>query len=186
MLRSSQRANGQSSSQYNPGAMMSQTLTSTLPHPLNPLPPQPTSASTSTSPSYSTKVTCAESRVDPAGSSYTAYIISVVGPSGSALIEHRFSEFHRLHLDVKANGVDLPHPFPPKSLSGRLGNWTPSALLAPTQQRKLVDGRVVALDRWLLGLVEAVEGGGVEGNVTLREDIIEFLEVRAAAKLPCR
>ena len=107
--------------------------------------PQILSSSQSLSPAYSTKITAAEQRIDPAGSGYTAYIISVIGPGGNNLIEHRFSEFHKLYLELEANKVKIKTPFPPKSLNGRIGNWTPSALLSPKSQQQLISERCIKL-----------------------------------------
>lgn len=161
-----------------PFPMMSQTLTTTVN--LESI----MASSASLTPSYSTKVTCAEQRVDPAGSAYTAYIISVISPTGSKLIEHRFSEFHKLQMELAANNVNLPSPFPPKSMAGRLGNWTPSALIAPQSQQQLINERVVRLDQWLLGLVEVLQDGKIVIKL-LRNEVIEFLEVSAAGRPPC-
>jgi len=213
----SQQAQG-AMQQNNSGAMpggMSQTLAGTLTHTVQL--EKILSSSASLKPSYSTKVTAAEQRVDPAGeaerrleegwseataayhepqttnnrcsslrssprsivagSAYTAYIVSVIGPSGSNLIEHRFSEFHKLYLELSANKVTTPAPFPPKSLNGRIGNWTPSALLAPKSNIQLINERVIKLDQWLLGVVEKLYQGEIQ-NKTLRNEVIEFLEVR--------
>ncbi|GMH65421.1 hypothetical protein TrVE_jg3571 [Triparma verrucosa] len=161
-----------------PFPMMSQTLTATV-NLENIM-----ASSASLTPSYSTKVTCAEQRVDPAGSAYTAYIVSVISPTGSKLIEHRFSEFHKLSMEIAANNVTLPSPFPPKSMAGRLGNWTPSALIAPQSQQQLINDRIVRLDQWLLGVVEMLQDGKIV-NKLLRNEVIEFLEVSAAGRPPC-
>ena len=126
----------------------------------------------SVSPTYSTKVITSEQRTDAAGSTYTTYLISIHGGPNPAprQLEHRFSEFHALHTELLANHVLIPAPFPPKSLNGRMGNWTPSALLAPASQHKLIQDRVVRLDAWLLSVVEVLAGGGVT-NKFVREEV---------------
>ncbi|GMI43557.1 hypothetical protein TeGR_g6593 [Tetraparma gracilis] len=143
------------------------------------LPPRPPASV------FSPKVLSPSPRVDPAGSPYTTYLISVHSPGAPpATIEHRFSEFLSLHSLLLSLSSSPPAPFPRKSPAGRLGNWTPSALLFPDAAAKLVQERAVQLDAWLLSACETLADGSME-SARARDAVREFLSVSAAGRPPC-
>lgn len=96
-------------------------------------------------------------------------------------IEHRYSEFSRLHKELEANSIELRSSFPSKSLAGRIGNWTPAARFAPSRMHEMVTFRKIKLDIWLVELVELLGSGGIVGN--MKDQVVEFLTVSAGA--PC-
>lgn len=137
---------------------------------------------------YSVRVISAEDRVDPAGSYYTAYLMEVEGAGRRHVVEHRYSEFSRLHAELSANGIRLRSSFPHKSLCGRLGNWTPAQHWAPDKMAELVTYRKIKLDIWLVELAELMARGenapnGIDGDV--RDLVLEFFQKSAAGCPPC-
>eukprot|EP00529_Nitzschia_sp_RCC80_P002171 CAMPEP_0113491598 /NCGR_PEP_ID=MMETSP0014_2-20120614/27637_1 /TAXON_ID=2857 /ORGANISM="Nitzschia sp." /LENGTH=555 /DNA_ID=CAMNT_0000385391 /DNA_START=59 /DNA_END=1722 /DNA_ORIENTATION=- /assembly_acc=CAM_ASM_000159 len=108
-------------------------------------------------------------RRDFANNRYTSYIILVKSSyqqqqqapaPASTEIEHRYSEFSKLHDLLERHNVKIYESngdrcsnnivtFPSKSLSGRLGNWTPSRRWAPNAGQDLVEYRKRQLDVWL-------------------------------------
>jgi hypothetical protein len=60
-------------------------------------------------------------------------------------------------MELEANGVKIGSVFPPKSLNGRIGNWTPAALLSPQSQQQLISERCIKLG-------EEGGGGGEKGK----------------------
>ncbi|KAL7472820.1 hypothetical protein ACHAXS_013193 [Conticribra weissflogii] len=91
-------------------------------------------------PTYAAHVLTAASRADAAGNAYTSYVIHVeiVSPSSlrsvnspasptataTAIVEHRYSEFHKLQNQLLANRIALRAPFPKKHWAGNLNfNW---------------------------------------------------------------
>jgi lipid-binding SYLF domain-containing protein len=130
------------------------------------------------------RIIAAEERSDVGGSTLTAYVISVMRPGTSTpiLIEHRYSDFDRLHSILRKHNIKLAVSFPSKSWAGRMGNWTPSLSLAPARHHDLVSYRKVQLDLWLVDLVEAYNRGRLE-NVMYQE-VHEFLS-DTTRKPPC-
>ena len=138
-----------------------------------------------------------EPRVDVTNRPFTSYLISVTSSGLTSphplVVEHRYSEFSKLQNDLVANGVNLKSPFPAKSLSGRLGNWTPAAMLSPKASRQLVVFRKTRLDAWLVELAEVLnsENGNGNGNGiggiggALRQQVLEFLLVSSGGRPPC-
>jgi hypothetical protein len=142
----------------------------------------------------SARVISAEDRVDPAGSYYTAYLMEVERDGWPrAIVEHRYSEFARLHAELSANDVKLRSSFPTKSLCGRLGNWTPAAHWAPEKMAELVTYRKIKLDIWVVELAELLARSEVEQNVAapnsvtpeVRSMCLEFFQKSAAGCPPC-
>ena len=136
----------------------------------------------------SARVISAEDRVDPAGSYYTAYLMQVEGlGQHRTIVEHRYSEFARLHAELSANDIHLRSSFPTKSICGRLGNWTPAAHWAPEKMAELVTYRKIKLDLWIIELTELLardeQYTGIAGEI--REMCIEFFQKSAAGCPPC-
>lgn len=157
----------------------------------------------------SARVVSAEDRVDPAGSYYTAYVMQVesscidkssstLGDDGAGatdstdsspisvrttIVEHRYSEFARLHAELSANNVTLRSSFPTKSICGRLGNWTPAAHWAPDKMAELVTYRKIKLDLWTIELTELLARKS-NLNEHVRTMCIEFFQKPAGCP-PC-
>ena len=135
----------------------------------------------------SARVISAEDRVDPAGSYYTAYVMQVETQSTeeeeedstrTILVEHRYSEFARLHAELSANDIHLRSSFPTKSLYGRIGNWLPAVHWAPDKMAELVTYRKIKLDLWIVELTELLartENAGIPTG-ELREMCREFFQ----------
>jgi len=112
-----------------------------------------------------------------------------------AIVEHRYSEFARLHAELSANDVKLRSSFPTKSLCGRLGNWTPAAHWAPEKMAELVTYRKIKLDIWVVELAELLARADKEeqqlGPSTkiitpeVRSMCLEFFQKSAAGCPPC-
>jgi lipid-binding SYLF domain-containing protein len=88
------------------------------------------------------RVTDAVERRDPSGSAYTAYLIQVrqrQQPHQQHLIEHRYSDFYKLHLLLSQNGVKVAFSFPAKL-------WWKS------EQDKIAE-RLIELDAWIVHVV---------------------------------
>jgi len=156
---------------------------------------------------FQVRVVSAQSRTDHAGAEYTAYVLKVntnasVNPStpggGMAqqqqqqhqapalsefFIERRYSDFYRLHTQLKeavaaspsshpqqsssfssSPQLDVGAPFPSKSLAGRLGNWTPSKFVAPERHDQLIRERVAQLDIWTVHVVARYHCGDSNGQ----------------------
>lgn len=130
----------------------------------------------------SVKVFTAQTRNDLSGSPYTAYLINVVRSNNQEWqVEHRYSDFDRLHKILRQHGVELEASFPGKDLSGRLGTWTPSITWFPEKHSNLVAYRVIELDRWLVYLVEQYNKQALPGSCT--KALSEFLS--QGEKRPC-
>jgi hypothetical protein len=155
------------------------------------------------------RVVSAEDRVDPAGSYYTAYVMRVEsscsdkssrslgndGPGATSytdsininvrttVVEHRYSEFARLHAELSANNVTLRSSFPTKSICGRLGNWTPAAHWAPDKMAELVTYRKIKLDLWIIELTELLSRN-TKINEHVRTLCLEFFQKPAGCP-PC-
>jgi len=139
---------------------------------------QPTStvrtSALSGGPAFGVRVISSEDRLDAVNNTYTAYVISVEGNNGRYTVEHRYSEFARLASHLAAAEVKLRSSFPPRSLAGRLGDWTPSASVAPAKQEELVTTRRVKLDIWLVELAEVLARGELGSTPSLRDEVVEF------------
>lgn len=81
------------------------------------------------------------------------------GSNTPNVVEHRYSDFDRLQSTLRKHNVQLEAAFPSKHLAGRIGNWTPSLALAPSQHEDLVSYRKVQLDLWLVELCGAYNRG---------------------------
>ena len=101
------------------------------------------------------RIIAAEPRQDISGSTFTAYVISVLKPGATTplLVEHRYSDFAKLHALLRKHSVHLEAGFPSKHWAGRIGNWTPSLSWAPEQHEGLIAYRKTQLDLWLVDLV---------------------------------
>lgn len=152
------------------------------------------------------RIVSAETRVDAAGSSYTAYVVRVVSPAPSAggggvvesWIERRYSDFDKLNATMRdeRRNVQGGHSggqqaqqaqallrnveasFPSKHWAGRLGPWTPSKLVAPTQHLKLIDYRCRQLDIWLVHVLQAYNESSSSQQLLsedARHDVEKFL-----------
>jgi len=155
---------------------------------------------------YAVRVTASSEREDVCGASYTVYIllvhcfknpsykhkldsacddIEVAESRKEMVVEHRYSEFATLFQDLGANGILLENSeFPKRHWAGRIGNWTPSTLIAPKQQNDLIRTRQSKLDAWLVELCEMLDKPGyIAGD--LRSQVIEFLTVSSAVVNPC-
>lgn len=153
----------------------------------------------------SARIVSAEDRVDPAGSYYTAYVMQVESSGSSksstssslgddsaaasapsihsTIVEHRYSEFARLHAELTANDITLRSSFPTKSICGRLGNWTPAAHWAPEKMAELVTYRKIKLDLWIIELTELLSRTNrITGEV--RTMCLEFFQKPAGCP-PC-
>mmetsp|Transcript_1929 Transcript_1929/g.2677 ORF Transcript_1929/g.2677 Transcript_1929/m.2677 type:complete len:509 (+) Transcript_1929:71-1597(+) len=129
------------------------------------------------------RILAAETRKDISGSNFTAYVISVLKPGSSTpiLVEHRYSDFDRLQSTLKKHNIQLETAFPSKHLAGRIGNWTPSLALAPSQHEDLVSYRKVQLDLWLVDLCGASNRGQLPAPV--HEEVDMFLS--GTSNAPC-
>ncbi|GAX17594.1 hypothetical protein FisN_18Lh250 [Fistulifera solaris] len=88
------------------------------------------------------RVTDAVERWDPSGSAYTAYLIQVrqrQQPHQQHVIEHRYSDFYKLHLLFMQNNVKVAFSFPAKQ-------WWKS------DQDKIAE-RLIELDAWIVHVV---------------------------------
>lgn len=168
-----------------------------FPPPTNPDAPPPLVGSESLfGEGYSVRVIATDTRIDPSGAPYVVYVVSVEtnhrpssssaagagGGGGRTVVEHRYSEFAKLHAELRANGVRTRASFPSKSWAGRVGNWTPSATIAPERAEELVVYRKAKLDIWLVELCELLNGTEIRGEV--REGVLEFLRVSGGAGRP--
>jgi lipid-binding SYLF domain-containing protein len=118
-------------------------------------------------------------RRDMANKTYIAYILQVKLPTSTVQIEHRYSDFAKLYEQFVQYGynskLDPVAPFPPKNLAGRMGNWTPSLLWAPTKHEELIQYRTIQLDIWLTYVCEMYNIGDVP--YALSQSIYTFLTV---------
>jgi lipid-binding SYLF domain-containing protein len=141
---------------------------------------------------YVVRMVSADVRTDASGSNYTTYIMSVEvmeSPSGEAtkevkevpglllkdIVEHRYSEFAKLHAALEANLVSMVSPFPSKQRFKAF--WKDDHL----QEEMLIHQRKTQLDAWLMELCEWLNRGDLRG--ILYESVLEFFTVSAA--LPC-
>jgi lipid-binding SYLF domain-containing protein len=100
------------------------------------------------------RVLRAQERVDLSGSSYTAYVILIQQMANQHTIEHRYSDFLKLHVLLQHYKVPVQERFPAKHWAGRMGNWTPSMNWAPKEHDDLIARRVVQLDAWLVAVID--------------------------------
>ncbi|KAL3919570.1 MAG: hypothetical protein SGARI_007174, partial [Bacillariaceae sp.] len=109
----------------------------------------------------------AETRRDVTGKKFVTYILQVKLANGDIKqLEHRYSEFAKLHDTLNNHGIDVA-VFPGKNLAGRLGNWTPSLKWAPEQHDDLVQYRKVQLDVWLVSLLQKYNLGELPHSLAL-------------------
>jgi hypothetical protein len=148
------------------------------------------------------RLVSAEERRDVAGKRYTAYVVHVKLPNTVELqLEHRYSEFAKLHDVLKSHGIHLVEGghhsghngggssgrggnvvvFPKKHLAGRIGNWTPSLKWAPEQHDELVQYRKIQLDVWLTHVCERYNLGDLPHSVG--HAVLEFLTL--SDRPPC-
>ena len=129
------------------------------------------------------RILAVETRTDVNGSDFSSYVVSVLKPgySSAIIVEHRYSDFDKLNAVVRKHSVQLGATFPSKHWAGRMGNWTPSLCLAPTQHDDLVSYRKVQLDLWLVDLVAVYNRGQLPSLV--HQEVQEFLT--DATKAPC-
>jgi len=96
----------------------------------------------------------AENRRDVTNRKYTSYVLRVKLANNQVLqLEHRYSEFVKLHEAFQHHGIELDVAFPPKHLAGRLGNWQVAKRFAPVRHEELVNYRKVQLDVWLVAVL---------------------------------
>ena len=108
------------------------------------------------------KIIASGTRNDVNGAQYTAYLISISMPNSKGeplIVEHRYSEFAKLHVLLRNEDIELESKFPSKHWAGRVGSWTPSLQLAPSQHEELIAYRKTQLDLWLVDLVELFNQG---------------------------
>jgi len=155
---------------------------------------------------YVVRMVSADVRTDASGSNYTAYIMSVevmehpsggeatkevtqkeaAVPAGGLLlkdiVEHRYSEFAKLHAELEANLVSMACPFPSKQrlLFKKACFWKQDDRHG-LQEEMLIHQRKTQLDAWLMELCEWLNRGDLRG--TLYDSVLEFFTVSAA--LPC-
>lgn len=115
---------------------------------------------------WTVRVLSAETRRDASGAKFTAYILKVQIANGEHLeIEHRYSEFAKLHDLFKNHNITLNCAFPEKHWAGRLGQWTPSLKWAPVQHQDLIEYRKIQLDVWLVHVVEQYNLGALPTHI---------------------
>lgn len=130
------------------------------------------------------RVTAAQERTDVSGGKYTTYVIQLVDnnkQTGSMTMEHRYSEFNKLHALLQQHSIRVDATFPHKHWAGRVGNWTPSLQWAPERHAALVQYRTQQLDMWLVHVVERYNQHSLP-QVAMNA-VYEFLLV--PPKLPC-
>lgn len=131
------------------------------------------------------RVFASSGKVDAAGQDYTAYLIRVEYPNDSSkeeaiITEHRFSDFYKLQQQLEGI-VQIPVVFPSRmTWAGRLGNWTPSQVLAPDQHQSLIEYRLKQLDAWLVHVVQLMPRLPTQ----LQEDVRRFLDAKTI--VPCQ
>lgn len=146
---------------------------------------------------WTVRVVQAQKRVDFAGSNYTAYVVQVQQQSqqqqqqqqqNETLLEHRYSDFAKLHSIVAQHEKHSLHlqfdssvRFPSKHWAGRVGNWTPSLTWAPVQHSDLISYRIKQLDIWLVHLVAVYNQGELPDPVAAA--LYDFLT--APERPPC-
>jgi lipid-binding SYLF domain-containing protein len=131
---------------------------------------------------WTVRVVQAQKRVDFAGSNYTAYVVQVQQQQQNqqhsqqnqqqnqqpieTLLEHRYSDFAKLHSIVAQHEQHSLHlqfdksvAFPSKHWAGRVGNWTPSLTWAPERHSDLINYRIKQLDIWLVHLTAVYNQG---------------------------
>lgn len=140
------------------------------------------------------RVFASAAKVDAAGQDYTAYLIRVEDADGSSsnrqqqdqdddatIIEHRFSDFYKLQQELDGAAVDIGVPFPSRlTWAGRLGNWTPAQVWAPTQHQSLIQYRLKQLDAWLVHVVQVTP----QLPPVLQREVYQFLQARVS--VPCQ
>jgi lipid-binding SYLF domain-containing protein len=120
------------------------------------------------------RVISAETRLDISGKKYTAYVLRVTLPNSQIVqLERRYSDFSKLNEIFKSYRLSLDTSFPPKSMAGRMGNWTPSAIWAPEQHSELIEFRKIQFDVWLVHVVEKYNLGDLPHSVA--HAIYDFL-----------
>jgi len=135
---------------------------------------------------YGVRVVGAGDRIDPGGSVFTAYLVEVeaVGMSRQVL-EHRYSEFLKLHSDLQNNGIAVRASFPSKiSWAGRIGTFTPAAHFGKDKRHELVTYRKIKLDIWLVEVAEKLVRGEIQ-NSELQKRVVEFFQKSDAYCPPC-
>ncbi|EEC45127.1 predicted protein [Phaeodactylum tricornutum CCAP 1055/1] len=129
------------------------------------------------------RVVSAEKRSDLSNATFTTYVIRVIQNQQEILVEHRYSDFAKLHALCQTHNVATPGDacFPAKHWAGRIGNWTPSITWAPDKHDDLVSFRTIQLDIWLVHLLEQYNAETLPP--ILAQAVFEFLA--APDKLPC-
>eukprot|EP00978_Attheya_sp_CCMP212_P004128 scaffold8928_cov41-Attheya_sp.AAC.3 len=155
---------------------------------------------------YVVRMVSADVRTDASGSNYTAYIMSVevmehpisggaatreVNKESAApglllkdIVEHRYSEFAKLHAELEANLVSMASPFPSKQrlLFNKACFWKQDDRHHVNLQEEMrIHQRKTQLDAWLMELCDWLNRGDLRG--TLYDSVLEFFTVSAA--LPC-
>jgi lipid-binding SYLF domain-containing protein len=150
---------------------------------------------------WTVRVVQAQKRVDFAGSNYTAYVVQVQQQSqqnqqnqnqnqqpNETLLEHRYSDFAKLHSIVAQHQPHCLHlqfdssvAFPSKHWAGRVGNWTPSLTWAPEKHSDLIHYRIKQLDIWLVHLTAVYNQGELPDPVAAA--LYDFLT--APDRPPC-
>eukprot|EP00980_Cylindrotheca_fusiformis_P011429 scaffold2649_cov137-Cylindrotheca_fusiformis.AAC.4 len=130
----------------------------------------------------SVRVLSAETRQDLSDQPFTTYILQVTLANSEVLeLEHRYSEFAKLHELFRSHNIQLDTSFPSKHWAGRMGNWTPSLQFAPQQNQELIQFRKIQLDVWLVHVVEKYNLGDLPHS--LAKAVYDFLT--APNKPPC-
>ena len=136
--------------------------------------------------SFCVQIVSAETRVDASNQEYTVYVMQVETQLAAPLtLEHRYSDFFRLHQLLSRNNISLKAIFPKKNFAGRLGNWTPAAHYAPEKHADLIHRRTLKLNVWLVDLCELLLQHQQQRHLpsSVEQSIIEFLQVPHSA--PC-
>lgn len=134
---------------------------------------------------FSVRITTSQSRVDPSGAPYTAYIMCIESKEGGRFnIEHRYSEFAKLNADLNANDIVMECDFPTKHWAGRIGDWTPASKWAPEKNRDLIRRREKMLDIWMVELCEKFQHTNLLHG-ELRVQVDGFFRKSSAAIPPC-
>jgi lipid-binding SYLF domain-containing protein len=122
----------------------------------------------------SVRVVSADTRRDVSGAKFTCYIVRVHLANGQALeLEHRYSEFAKLHDLLQTHNIQMGCVFPEKHWAGRLGQWTPSLKWAPDKHDDLIQYRKIQLDVWLVHVVEQYNLGSLPHR--LHQAVYDFL-----------
>lgn len=130
----------------------------------------------------SVRVISAVTRRDLNNAKFTSYVLETKLSNAQVLqIEHRYSEFAKLHDLFKTHNIILDASFPSKHWAGRMGQWTPSLKFAPEKHEDLIQFRKIQLDVWLVHIVEKYNLGDLPHS--LSKAIYDFLTT--PNKPPC-